>query len=241
MRKISLIQPYYRNPLMLFKHTLPQWEEYECVFDNVYFLLIDDCSPQSETALEVIKQFGISEGLKKRLRLYRVINDISWNQHGARNLGAKECPTEWAFFMDMDRILLRNDLKRLLKRYLDVNKHYKPRGIKMGQRLESDDKLPVNQFLTTIDNFWKTGGYDEDYCGCYGGDGPFLKALEKVAPLEILEDIRLIRYHGDIPGLDSFTSDLVRDKSYHNIAIRKKRQGLTKPVNPIRFNWERLL
>ena len=217
MRKISLIQPYYRNPLMLFKHTLPQWEEYECVFDNVYFLLIDDCSPQSETALEVIQQFGISEGLKKRLQLYRIIDDIPWNQHGARNLGAKECSTEWAFFMDMDRILLQHDLK------------------------QSDEKLPVNQFLTTIDNFWKTGGYDEDYCGCYGGDGPFLKALEKVAPLEILEDIRLIRYHGDIPGLDSYTSDLPRDKSYHDIFARKKQQGLTKPINPIRFKWERLL
>jgi hypothetical protein len=55
-----------------------------------------------------------------------------------------------------------------------------------------------------------------------------------------MEDVRLIRYHGDLPGVDSYTADLPRDKQYHDILQRKKMQKLLAPINPIRFKWEKI-
>jgi len=238
MNKITQVIPYYRNPKMLKEVHIPQWNEYpDDVLEHLTIYIIDDCSP--EPALSILE--SAPARVKERIRAYRIDTDIPWNQHGARNLGASLAAKGWLLMTDIDRVILTHDMQRIMKMDLDGYHHYKPFGIKMGERLESDDKIPVNQFLCTREDYWVIGGYDEDYCGCYGGDGPFLKALAKRSPLRMMEDVRMIRYHTDMENMDATTTDLDRRKGkvseYQTLQKAKKRAGKTKPENPMRFEW----
>jgi len=240
VNNITVIIPYYRNPRMLEEVHIPNWGDYtDDMLAHLKIIYVDDCSP--EPAYPILCK--APQRVRNRIEAYRINEDIPWNQHGARNLGAYVAPEGWLLVMDMDRIILKYDMHRMLNRDLDDYHHFKPYGIKMGKRLQSDDKVPVNQFLCTREDYWKVGGYDEDYCGCYGGDGPFLKALEKYAPLRTMEDVRMIRYHTDMDNTDATTTDLKRDKGHNSEYQRrqkeKQRTGKTKPVNPLRFSWQK--
>ena len=241
MRFISWIIPFYQNRPMLELHlTSLRSVELE-VLRHLTIFLVDDCSPEAERP--DIQVRNMPDEIRKRIRVLRVLDDIPWNQHGARNLGAKLAQTDWLLMTDIDRLVPAFDLRTLVTRKLDARRHYKPRQYRMRPDFvpisELNKRAPLNQFLCMRETYWAIGGYDEDYCGTYGGDGPFLRALNKVAPLDRLNDVRMFRYSRHV--LDGAnTANLDREKGradYSKIYTKKHAAGNIKPRNPIRFRW----
>ncbi len=207
------------------------------ILQHLTIILIDDCSP--EPAYDILKNVG--DEVKAAIKLFRVEKDIPWNQHQCRNIGAHEAKDEWLLMLDMDRIIPCDDMKILMTRTLDPQRHYKPMQIKtQPQGFLESDKTPVNQFLVTKEVFWKAGGYDVDYCGVYGGDGSFLRSMESIAKLGIMKDVRMIHY-GRNTVMDANITTLDRNGAkFRAIRDAKAARGDTTPRNPIRCEYKRV-
>lgn len=239
MRPITYIAPYYLNQDMLKAH-LRTWERYPPeVLGKYLFIIVDDCSPTGPAAPVVVA--NAAENVRARIQVYRVLVDIPWNQHGARNLGAKVAPDGWMLMTDMDHDLMAEDAAQLLDAPLSEQHFYYLRRIKAGRILETE-RHHCNSFVTTRKAYWESGGYDEDFCGSYGGDGQFIAALSTVAKPATLATVSLVRYPRDVIA-DASTTTLeragVHREEYQRRAAR--RRGVYKAVRPIRFRWERIL
>lgn len=236
---ISLIMPFYENAGMLKVH-LNTWRKYRPeVLAAMTFIIIDDCSPVP--ALPIIAKHA-EPHVRRRIRVYRISDNIPWNQHGARNLGAHVCETEHFLMTDMDHLLLADEAKTtVITRW--NSRTVRPKRLKAGLIPESD-KRHCNTFLTSKQVFLRSGGYDEDYCGSYGGDGPFLRALGNIAPIEDINDFFMVRFPRDVIP-DASTVSLERDKEYRDKYMErmsmKRNNGCMAATNPLRFQWERQL
>lgn len=236
--KIRMVYPYYENPKML-ERQIENWNRYAGELrDNVRLLLIDDGS-QKYPAEPIIKE------CKLPFHLYRITVDIPWNQHGARNLGAKKACTEaenyWLFMSDMDVLLTAETAFDLFSRDLDPGRYYTFERAFLPNLVRR--KTHCNTFLVKRNTYWAVGGYDEDYCGTYGGDGPFLRALNNLAPEKHLDDVLLFGVERDV--IPDANTDLSRKEGHFGTEYRKrfnsKRSlGDERPKNPIRFPYERV-
>ncbi len=254
LNSITLILPYYNSAKMLLAQ-LMNWMMYpKEVLDKLLVIIIDDGSPV-HPAWQVIQEAGV---IGVNLRLYRVTVDIPWNQHGAKNLGAMEAPDGWMFMSDIDHMLPYASIKGLMERRLDPSKYYTLQRVTAVKKEDGNLKYDLmtdihgkpkphpNTFLVTRKMFWATGGYDEDYCGSYGGDGPFVRMLERVSGGKVhFQDLDLIRWTRDqIPDASQQPEFRERYKAeYRRRFDEKGRLGTRdgKPSNPIRFPWERLI
>jgi Glycosyltransferases involved in cell wall biogenesis len=248
---ISIIVPYYRNPYML-KEQISVWDSYLAARKGFTFIVVDDGSP--EKAEDIVRKHASYE-LMKRLRLYRIGVDIPWNRGGARNLGAHVADTKYIMHIDIDHVLPASCAQNLLEFSPAEGNWYRFERYRNGRAdaTRKKDQIPtdmpfgkihphVDSFICTKDLFWMVGGYDEDYSGCLGGGNPFLAHLTKAAPVDIMPPgIHLHVYTRDaVPDASDIT--LSRDSSeYSRRKKEKERAGRTKPVNPLRFPWERVL
>ena len=240
MQKFKMIYPYYDCAEML-KLQVANWNSYPFwLREHCTIIIVDDCSP-TQPARPVL------EALRFPYQLYRVQKDIRWNQHGARNLGAQQAfEGDWLFMSDMDIMLPAGQVRLVFDQPHDPSKHYTFERTFVPEFKER--KYHCNTFLVTREKYWEAGGYDEDYCGHYGGDGSFLRALENVAPREHREDIVLHGFgrrtkDGDaaFPGADTQQDRVHSHASYRKLFDNKRRRGDLVPKNPIRFDWVRVV
>jgi hypothetical protein len=263
MTEFTLIVPFYRNVAMLTRQ-VEEWNQYP---EGVTVICVDDGSP--EPALPIItgsshsKFIDVSNHDEGRsvlswpqsIQLYRILVDKPWNRVGARNLGAHIATTEWILQADIDHILPADSARALLAFTPDPNRWYRfPRwrfGAADGTR-RKDAIAPaceygqvhphVDSYLIRKAAYWETGGYDEDYAGCLGGGGAFLRRLESMYPVDLLpEPIRLEVYTRNAIA-DANDLTLSRDTTIGaNIRRKKAAMGDDVPRNPLRFEWVREL
>jgi len=234
--KLKLIYPYYENPEML-SLQVRNWNSYsDDTKARVTLFVIDDGSPNNHAAKAILKNCDL------KYQLYRVIPNIPWNQHGARNLGAKQAGKGWLYMSDMDILLTPKAITTLLGYPVQTDHHYT--FDRVFQNNSREPKYHCNTFLVHNTKYWEVGGYDEDYCGTYGGDGPFLRQLEAIAPREHLDCITLVGHERDSIN-DANTTEWDRygpmKDAYRNLLRKKNKEGNTKAQNPIRFEWERIV
>lgn len=247
--KLTIIYPYYNSPQMLRMHMFNWTMLPREVLERVLFILVDDGSRVSPAKAVIDEVWG--DKIPLQFRLYRVVPDIPWNQHGCRNLAAREAPKGWLFMSDIDHTLPYYSLKWILEAKLDVAKFYtvrrmtrEPNG-RVVLMLDSQGrpKPHPNTFLLTKRMFWQAGGYDEDYCGTYGGDGPFRRALDKTGTHQHLNDPYVVRWPREVIP-DASQQPAFRDK-YRGLYYPKFKDkgGSTaeKPQEWVRFEWERLI
>lgn len=234
---ITWIIPYYRNAPMLEVHLL-NWSRYsDEVRARLRVFLIDDCSPPADRPDDLLR--AAPQPIREMIRLFRVLDDIPWNQHGARNLGAF-LARGWLLLTDMDRVLLNADMRALMAHKLKADRFYKPVGVQMHRTLlvQDPEKGPYNQLLIHRDTYWKTGGYDEDYCGCYYGDRQFLEAVAQHAKFERIKGARMYRYnHYIVHGANTHDLDRSTDEGVRRFKAKAERGDLM-PKNPVRFRWQ---
>lgn len=238
MNKITFIYPYYENPNML-KEQIKLWNSYDAeIKKNLKVIVIDDGSPRNPALKAVIPH------PKLELSIYRIGVNIKWNQHGARNLGFHVCDDGLVLASDIDHTLPADSASKLFKAELDMKFHYTFRRVNHPNH--DAYKAHCNSFVTTKKQFWKAGGYDEDYCGYYGGDGILLRALEEIAPRREFKDIFIVRWSREVLA-DASTNPEEFDRhgeskeGYRRISEAKRAMNNTKAINPLRFPWEKVL
>lgn len=238
MTPFTVVVPYFENPGMLVRQ-IAVWNLYAGELRKaVNVVLVDDGSPDSPAA-EVVANHPCT----LKIGVWRIAENIPWNQHGARNLGAKVAGGDgWLLMTDIDHLLMPDQALRIASKSLNPAKHY------TMERVSLPDLLPYkhhcNTFLVTRAAYWAVGGYDEDYCGAYGGDGPFLRQLNALVPEQRLKDVHVVRVPREVQPDASTTqwsrTGEMKDR-YRAIHETKRMKGDEKARNPLRFAWERVL
>lgn len=164
---ISLCIPYYEDP-----HRLESILYNDCTFK--YFdkvIVVDDASP-NYPAKPIVKAH-IEECCcnRKKMFLYRIAVDYGFNAHGARNLAASICKTEWMLFMDVDLELTEKFCEALFQEIesCDASQYV------LCNLYGSD---PGNIFACRREQFFEAGGYDEELRGYHMGDKIFRERLD---------------------------------------------------------------
>lgn len=245
MTRLSLVQPYYRNPQML-AHQYATWAAYPpAAKAALEVVVVDDGSP--EPAADVPRPNGLPT-----LRLYRVLEDRPWHQHGARNLGAHEATGPWLLLTDIDHVVSAESLAAILV----LLEHADSRTAYTFYRVDAPHGLPtrnergelkphVNTFLLAKAHFWAVGGYDEDFVG-YGTDSYFRGRLKAAGRMRHLETIAIERVPRTVipdasshaPGVDPrvLRNRGRRPLENQRTLARKRRHGLGPTV--LDFPWE---
>jgi hypothetical protein len=188
------------------KERIPQIVE-----QGIKTMIVDDCSKEP---------LGSIDGIE----VLRVIDDIKWNQPGARNLGFQEL-NGWVICLDIDHLLTRDIYDRLNSLYKEVGTVYY-----LGRE---DTKKSINVFMIHKDDFEKIGGYDEDFCGNYGYDDlHFHKKCSRFLNVVKLDDLKVKVYAKES------SSNLERD-AHINFTLYGRKMNLEK-TKRIRFNWARV-
>lgn len=234
MNEITLVYPYYRNPSTL-NYQVARWNDLpHWMHAQLTVRVVDDGTPDHAE-----QPNHILEHCRVPTQLYRILKDKPWNQHGARNLGAHVAPhdDDWLLLTDMDIVVPETVLCFLLQGRLDRDAHYF-----FGREFADGrpDKSHCNSFLVTKKNFWAAGGYNEDFCGTYGGDGIFTRALERISQRVDLSGQKLLGLNDTIE--DCSTRGLGRkDTDFHREYLRRRDATRNQPPrNPLRFEWERV-
>lgn len=242
MTHLTLVYPFYANPTMLAEQ-YRVWAAYpEELKPLIEVVIVDDGSPADEAAVHVDRPDGLPT-----LRIFRVLKDMPWHQHGARNLGAHVAASDWLFLSDMDHVLPAASLTAIVpKLNYDV--------VYTFRRLDAPDLAPTmknghahphpNTFLMTKRRYWEVGGYDEDLTG-YGTDSFFRTRLFAERPAVPLY-VPIVRYSRDVMA-DASTRTLPRKdgrpaghrQRLRALAAQKLRDGV-KPKT-LAFEWARVL
>jgi len=166
---ITIIQTYYNERFYL-ETQIERWNHYNT---PVNIILIDDGS-QIEPAENVLKEHTLNDNIN--FSLYKVTEDIGFNSHGCRNLGARLAQSNWLLFLDIDYTLQPSDLKRLQTESLDLNSWYELNAKFKGG---GNTYTALNQFMIPRKLFLDSGGYDESFVPFHYGDRELLSHLEK--------------------------------------------------------------
>ncbi|MGE0366945.1 MAG: glycosyltransferase family A protein [Phycisphaerales bacterium] len=251
MTRLSLIMPYYMNPGML-ELQYERWAKYsQDIKGAIDVVLVDDGSPKHRAA-DVPRPAGLPP-----LSIYRVKKDIPWNQHGARNLGAKIAQGDWLLLTDMDHAVPEESMVTLLNRTRrEAKKECSRNAVYTFDRVDYPTMQPTrrpdgshkphpNTFFLTKSMYWEIGGYDEEYCGIYGTDGLFRHRMRERALVKHLNGVQIIRY-GREHVADAATTTLPRKEGKFRLPTKrikeqKVQEGRRHDILIINFEWEQVL
>lgn len=259
---ITMVVPYYRQPNMLRKQ-LETWETYS--YEAKYaidFIVVDDCSP--EPAEDVMRDCARNMTMLSDpgfMQLYRIDKDVPWNRGMARNLGTKMATTPWVLHVDTDHVLpaltaewLVQPGKLLQEAGRQMKAWFRFQRLRIGAADETRKKdradprselaaihPHIDSYICTPQDYWKAGGYNEDFSGVLGGGSPFLKEMERVngAPGLIEHQLHVHTRHS-VP--DSSEHTLSRDPA----AFKRRKQeimakrGTLRGHDPIRLPWHKV-
>ena len=242
MNRISFVLPYYENPFVLaLQYDI--WSHYPLELKSrVEIIIVDDGSPQ-EPAADVPRPSELPP-----IAIYRVLIDKPWNQHGARNLGAKMATGPWLFLTDMDHLLPAESLRKLLLMQ-NTNKIYTfgrldAPHMRPTRRPDGSLKPHPNTFAMTKDLYWRIGGYDERFCGIYGTDGLFRVRAARAAQFRHLPEVPIIRVPREVVA-DASTRTLARKEGRGNakqmVMNQIAREGSEEQIATLTFPWERVV
>ena len=145
----------------------------------VMFNICDDGS-QTDPA----EKFFEKREPQPNMRLFRVVDDIGFNSHGARNLLMKHTTTEWNMMSDIDRHYSDETLRDIVREEPSLQKgtYYSFCDVK------NNASVSLNEYVVHRDDFWNTGGYDEEFVNIHWGDRYFLDTLKRVAKQQVMHD-----------------------------------------------------
>jgi predicted glycosyltransferase involved in capsule biosynthesis len=232
MNNITIIQTYYNDEYFL-KKAIEQWNSYTV---PVSIILIDDAS-RKFPAFDVMKQSTFNTNVS----LYVIDEDIGFNSHGCRNLGAAVAKTEWMIFLDIDHFVTVEDLEKLYN--MDLNPdHWYSFCTRHNDFFMSSEK-PSNTFMCNKTMYEKSGGYDESYTPFHYGDREFLHTMETNFPRTPLPDIEIQCIRGGRQTIvDTSISKPVYDNEKYIMYTppfdKSKIQYHDKRLN---FTWKKLI
>lgn len=189
MRDITVCLAYYENPTMLQRQytmfrTLPGKLK-----TNVELIVVDDGSPKHPAVVPnpSLSSDGFVFG---GFRLFRMKEDIPWNQDACRNLAAHKANTSWLLLTDMDHLIPHKTLDLAINNS-DLDPDIAYQFLRLSEPNLDYYKPHPNSWLMSRDLYWRAGGYDERFArsfgktwGIYGTDGRFKKQIEEIAKIK---------------------------------------------------------
>ena len=146
-----------------------------------------------------------------------VMKDMGFNSHACRNLGVKQCKTDWMLLMDVDCFESLGMYKYLrFFKELDPNMWYAPKAdMEMPEEMSSYElldpkgiikyKTHPNTWILTKECFWSTGGYDIEFQGVRHGDAEFFTGIGR-------------------PGIKEWDYDLLSDDADKRMIVKVPRR-----------------
>lgn len=190
--------------------------------DRTRFVLIDDGSPNTISNPDV----------DLNLTMARIMQDIPWNQPGARNLGAHLADTEYILFTDIDHEITSDALQKSVSKIKDPNTIYMFKRIVNGRLMYSH---PCS-FVISKQAFDLVGGFDEDFSGHRGHDDTMFRLVSDQYLKRDIIDAPLILHE------DALTTGLNRNHSRNTLLFQAKKlqviKGLYKNGRRLRFDWQ---
>jgi glycosyltransferase involved in cell wall biosynthesis len=208
---ITLVTTYYNEPDHLQKYV--EASKYFIRNSLIKRLIVVDDGSQKIPAKDVlVKEDNIS--------LFVVDEDLGFNSHGARNLAAKHVETDWIFFADIDVEIPPNTLKDLVENIFRTSVYdSRNNKSKMAEYINEEPcefilrrefldnvyysfitgkrkKQSVNVFCIKQKDFWKSGGYDEEYVGMHHGDTRLFEKINSYMNMKILDSFVHYRRKG---------------------------------------------
>jgi len=165
------------------------------VLERMEFIIVDDHSPIPVT---------IPASINLNYRLFRITDDITWNQGGARNLGAVHS-VQKMILTDCDHRFPEKLLKIILASKVPKKTLY------TFKRDDTNGKVTIghrNTFYTSKHVFFETLGVDEEFCGYYGCEDIMFRRFASRLGIKIRHLTRRVRI---------FSADIDREKSYHSL------------------------
>lgn len=198
---VALVFAYYENPGMLEF----QWEQMakypEEIKAAIEVIVVDDAS-QRHPAHEVVRPSELPS-----VSIFRIDQDVRWNQDAARNIGAHEARSPWLLLTDIDHVVPANSLRALIGVARDEKNIYSLGRTKFFGTHPQEPH--PNSYLMTKNMYWSIGGHDEDFAGLYGKDFLFRKRAMKIAREVHLPDVVLARV-GTTAIKDAGTTTIAR-------------------------------
>ena len=239
---ITLITTYFEDP-----NRLKDFIEKQ--FNERYFselIVVDDGSPR-QPAETIVRQYP-----DKNIKLFRVKDDIGFNSHGARNLAMKHVETEWAYMTDIDRDGI-GQYAPVLWRY--VKSAYPNEYFNFLLGNPRHQQITHNDYCVSIESWWKSGGYDEEFVNWHFGDRIFIERLNSyLTPTTIPviikatrgsrkwveSDIGITTYPDDETVIHPSYSDERKKKLIDVVKQRNDNPELWVRDNIINFEWEQV-
>jgi glycosyltransferase involved in cell wall biosynthesis len=187
-------------------------------------VLVNDCSPIAISLPE----------LDLNCSLYEIVDNIHWNQAGARNLGAMIADTPYLLLTDLDIVFPEETVIILLK------SRHSDKMIYTFERYCNNNILPPhpNTFFLSKQDFIILGGVDEDFCGEYGFEDIFFADVAKRAGFTV-QQVRL-KIEAYRKESSSDEHDLKRCTDRNKKLLHKKRQ-ISEDIysrEMLRFKWK---
>lgn len=242
MAKFALILACYSQPQMMAKQ-IETWDSYpEEIQKELQVIVVDDCG-------EV--PFTCEEEKPYDLQIYRVTKNIPWNQMGARNLGMKRASAVLRLMLDPDMVVSKESMAVIWGRLRHFQpKHlYKPWLRHMPENSKPFDYGSPNLYIIRGDDWWKAGGYDENFAGAKGYSDVILhRVLKHMYKFHHCTDIPVDFYPVRmIPDANVSNLDRNVKRNYRmfiqivNFAARNSWNAYSLGVKRhIRFPWERV-
>ena len=178
----------------------------------------------------------------KKLKLFRVKDDLGFNSHGCRNLIMTQASNDWVVMVDIDRSFKdpHYSFETIKKRSL----HIKARYLFIVHVPDWGDGIhsSVNDYLIHKDHFFSAGGYDEEIVGQRWGDREYFRQLLSADGKEIIMHDIDIRHTRKSTVLLSVKDSLISSNhpSTHQDLIQKRilKPDKHKPI--IQFDWDQI-
>jgi len=233
LNNLTIIHTYY-NEQSLLETQIERWNVYN---QPVNIILIDDGS-QKVPAIDVIRQHELKDYIN--FSLYRVTEDIGFNSHGCRNLGARLANTDWLVFLDIDYTIQPSDLARLKTEPLDPDTWYEMNAKFQGR---GDPYMALNQFVISKKMFLDDGGYDESFVPFHYGDRDLLERLAGKYNKKNLEWLNLTCRRGGRKAIHDDTADIPVYDDENMVFYTKnfRLSEIVKTDKKINFDWVQLL
>lgn len=205
---LTLNITYYNEP-----HFLKWW--YDTAIDlvenhglSIKLQICDDGSQRTPAT-----SFFEQNTPKSFMTLFRVTKDIGFNSHGARNLLMKHTYSDWNILSDIDRTYTIDTLKKVYYRAgrgaLKKGNYYKFKYAK-GKKEPS-----LNDYVIRRDDFWLSGGYDEEFVNIHWGDRIFFESLNLFMTPVVFDDcfINYVRHARNVSFDDVETTQYPDDNT----------------------------
>jgi len=183
---ITICMSVYGQPEML-AFNLREMAAYgDDILDKLTVIVVDDAGTP-EVSVDFCRQFP-----ELNLHVWRIEENVPWNQMGGRNLAMHHADPTWCLMTDPDMIFSSAMMLKIMQAASKMRRRHVLRyGLHhVSEPARAIDMTSPNTYLIHREDFFAAGGYDEDYAGHKGwSDVQMLDVLKAHFTVEQRKDI----------------------------------------------------